>query len=506
MTAVWESNKTVVEIQSGGPGNPILLLDPSATVTGPSGGGQDVEDRFVRDFKRGAGAYKRAGVVVSSDPARFTFDLTTRLRISDFIDSLNKRNCEHVLRVRNHCGNIEDVTNYLATLAYHQTFGIGQTFTENLANGTTTTSPDVMVTVNESASEQVPVKKVQHLNISGTISDFAINKVIAVGVAQCAGSCGLENDGNQDFWAVTDVDTTPGYGGAGAPNFLYTQDGGATWTAVAIDVFLSGNAIDVLKVGGYVLVVSATNGVAYARFQDILDGVANPWALSTGLGGNFPNAIAQASGNIVYAVGNSGRIWRSTDGGLSFVALATSGQITSANLLSVAFASETLGWIGGASGVLIKYFNGAFSLVTVTQTVSGVTSTVTGNITKLAVPEDRESEVYLTAAGEVWRTRDQGVSWSNMAFPGSGDGVVSDLQFSGPGGFHMWLVHTRASDNKSRVLRDLSGGALAFNVEVVGSYDSPANSQMNSIAPSDANTAIVVGELNGGYAFVGKIS
>lgn len=502
MTAPWESNKTVVEIQTGGPGNPILLLDPSATVTGHSGGGQDVEDRFVRDTKRGAGAYKRAGVVVSSDPARYTFDLTTRLLVSDFINSLSKRSCEHVLRVRNHCGDVEDVTNYLAALAYHQTFGTGQTLTENPANGTTAVSPDVMVTVNESASELVPVVKVQHLNISGSISDFAINKVIAVGVAQCAGACGLENDGNQEFWAVTDEDTTPGYGGTGAPNFLYTEDGGGTWTAVAIDVFLSGNATDVLKIGGYVLVLSETNGIAYARFADIKDGVANPWALASGFSGSFPNAFAQASGNIVYAVGDGGRIWRSTDGGQSFTAVATAGQVTSSDLLSTAFVSETLGWIGGASGTLVKFFNGAFSLVTVTDG----TNTVSSDITSIAVPEDRDNEIYLTAAGEVWRSRNQGVTWERMSFPGSGSGTVDDLQFSGPGGFHLWLIHTRASDSKSRVLRDLSGGALSFNIEVIGSYDSPANSRMNSIAPSNANTALVVGELNGSVAFVGKIS
>lgn len=498
MTETWKSNQTVVEIQRGGPGNPILLLDASATVTGPSGGGQSVVDRFTRDFKAGAGAYVRSAVDVDGDPERFTFDVQTRLQVADFIRQLKRERCEHNLRVRFHCLKVEDTTNYNAILSYYQAFGIGFSYSENIANGITQASPDIMTTINESASEEVRVRKVKHEDISASVSDFAINDVISVGVEQCAGNCGLENDGNQEYWAVTDVDTTPGYQSIGAPNFLYTEDGGTTWTAKAIDVALSANALRVYQFGAFVFVTLGASGVAYARFQDIKDGVSNPWALATGLSGLTVNALASPSGNDVYAVSNTGRISKSTDGGFSFTTISA-GTITTQNLNDIVFASPTVGWIVGNAGVVIKFNNGSLSLVA----ISGLSA----NINTVATPDNRTREMYLgTAGGQIYRTRDTGTTWAAMAFPLHSTGVVKKLAFSGPGGYHLWIVQHNVAGTKSRILRDLSGGALGRDVEAVGSFDSPANSLINSIAPSDANTAVTVGELDGSFALVGRIS
>jgi len=497
MGELWKVNQTVVEIQRGGPGNPILLLDPSATVTGPSGGGQTVADRWTRDFKRGAGAYKRAGVYKDSAPERFTFDLMTNLQVKDFLEKLTRMSCEHILRVRYHCGNVEDVANYSSILAYTESFGTGYNYDNNVANGTEPIDVPLMTVVNESASEEVRIPKIQHLKISGSVSDFALNDVISVGVEQCAGDCGGENDGNQDYWAVGDVDTTPGYGGTGAPNFYYTENGGTSWTSKAIDVALSANAFRVYKIGGYVFATLGASGVAYARFQDIKDGVSNPWALATGLSGLTVNALAYAGGTDVYAACNGGNIYKSTDGGFTFSVLSA-GTVTAQNLNDVQFVSNTLGWFVGNSGAIVKYFNGALSLVA----VSGLTA----NIGTAAVQVDRPKELYLgTTTGLVYRTRDVGVTWASMAFIGSGTGQVNKLIFGGPKGIHLFVLQRNVAGTKSRLLRDLSGGALGYNVEIVGSYDSPANSIINSFAPSDANTGISVGEIDGGAAFIGRV-
>lgn len=491
----WQSNETVVEIQRGGPGNPILLLDMSATLSGPSGGGQGVVDRFTRNIK---GGYIRSSVDVDGDPERWTFDLTTRLQVADFLRQLKRERCEHNIRARYHCGVKTDTTNYNAILSYYQTFGIGFSYTENIANGTTAASPDTMTTVNESASEEVRVRKVKHDDITASVSDFAINDVISIGVEQCTGICGVENDGNQDFWAVTDVDTTPGYQSIGAPNFLYTTDGGTTWTAKAIDVALSANALRVYQFGAFVFVTLGSSGVAYARFQDIKDGVSNPWALATGLSGLTVNALASTTGNDVYAVSNGGNISKSTDGGFSFTTISA-GTITTQNLNDIVFASPTVGWIVGNAGVVIKFNNGSFSLTT----ISGLSA----NINTVATPDNRTREMYLgTAGGQIYRTRDTGTTWANMAFPATGTGSVKKLAFSGPGGYHLWIVQHNVAGSKSRILRDLSGGALGRDVENVGTFDTPANSIINSFAPSDANTGVSVGEVDGTYAFIGRVA
>lgn len=497
MGELWKTNQTVVEIQRGGPGNPILLLDPSASVTGPSGGGQTVADRWTRDFARGAGAYKRAGVYRDANPERFTFDLSTNLQVSDFLQKLTRLRCEHTLIVRYHCGNVEDVTNFNARLVYPESFGTGYSYDNNIASGEPMDVP-LRTVVNESASEEVRVPKVQHLDISASVSDFALNDIISVGIEQCAGDCGLENDGLQDYWAVSDRDTTPGYGSTSVPMFYYTENGGSSWTSSAITAALTADAFRVYRIGGYIFVCLGSSGLAYAKFQDVKDGIVGAWALATGLTGLTVNALAYAGGTDVYVACNSGNIYKSTDSGFSFSALSA-GTVTSQNLNDVVFVSNTLGWFVGNSGAVVKYFNGALSLVS----ISGLTS----NIQTAAIHVDRPKELYIgNANGTIYRTRDTGVTWANMGFVGSGTGQIKKLAFGGYKGMHLFAIQHNIAGTKSRVLRDISGGALGYNVEVVGSYDSPANSLMNSIAPADANTALVVGELDGGAAFLGKIS
>lgn len=504
MADQWEVNFTILEIQEGGPGNPLLLLPMDSTISGPAGGGQSVTTRWVRDYKKGAGAYKSAGTFVDSDPERYTADLSVRVSISDFINTMKKRECMHNLRIREHCADAGDFLNYNAYMTLHETYGTGQTLSENVANGDTAVAVDLKNQVAESAADLVKVIKPTHKDISDSWSDFDINEVISVGYPTCAGDCGEANDGNQDYWAVTDLDTTPGYQGAGAPVFLYTQDGGTTFGASYINAMLGANAIDIIKVGSKALVAGSNTAPAYANFNDILDGVANPWVSTTGTTTPFPNALAQANPNTVWACGNAGRIWKSTDGGATFT-LISNGTVTNQNLVDCVFASEILGWFVGANGAIVKYENGTLSLV-IAETAAGVI--LTSNINTVAVPDDRTKEVFLgTAAGTVWRSKDKGGVFTTPGFDGSGTGVIEKLAFSGPRGFHLWLIQTNVAGTKSRVLRDLTGGNLGLPyVEVIGSYDDPPNSVINSIAPSDVNTAITVGQIDGGYGFIGRVS
>lgn len=501
----WANEKTWVMIQEGGPGNLPKLLPDDTTVTGPSGGGQSVTDLFVRDSSKGGGSFRRAGVFVDSDPERFTFDVMVRITISKFLENLSRRNCEHTLWVRNTCGAYDNVTDYVAMLGYQGCYGIGTTKTENIANGNTAVSADLMQTVNESASEEMAVKKVNHLDVSGTEVDVAINAMISIGFETCGCDCGGEDPGIYDYLAVTDADAAPGYQGNPAPYLGWSTKSAAgelDWTWVTIEDFLDGDAIDVLYAGGYVLVVSATNGVAYAKYSDIKAGVATPWSLATGFTApNFPNAIASAGAGTIWAVGNGGYIWKSTDGGQSFVEISA-GTYTTENLNDVAFASDVFGWFVGDNGTVITYQNGAIAVVTVTDTTEG---TLTDNVAKIAIPQGRQCEAYIAAAGTIWRTKDKGVTWEYMEFIGHGTGTIESIKFSGPNGHMFWAVQTNVAGDKSRVLRDFSGGALAFVVDIVGSWDSPANSVINDIAPANLNYAATGGEVDGGYAFIGRI-
>lgn len=501
----WENEKTVVMLLEGGPGNPPkVMANTSATLTGHSGGGQTVADLFTRDSSKGGGSFRRQGVMLDSDPERFTFDVTTRLSISNFLDDLSQRKCEHSILVRYTCGVYDKVTDYEAVVGYQGVYGIGQTLTENLAQGTTAASADLMVTVNRSASELMPIKKVNHLDVSGTEVDVAINAMISIGLENCGCGCGLESAGIYDYLCVTDADTAPGYQGNPAPYLGWSQKsavGELDWTWVTIEDFLNGDAIDVIYAGGYVLVVSATNGVAYALYSDIIAGVATPWALATGFTTHFPNAIASAGAGTIWAVGDGGYIWKSTDNGQSFTEVSA-GTITTEDLNDVEFASDVFGWFVGDAGTVLTYQNGAISAVVVTDATEGA---LTDNVAKVAIPQARQCEAYIAAAGTIWRTRDKGAHWEYLEFIGHGTGTIESIKFSGPNGHMFWAVQTNVAGTKSRVLRDFSGGALSYAVDIVGSWDSPANSVINDIAPANLNYAATGGELDGGYAFIGRI-
>lgn len=500
----WRANKATVDVQTGGPGYPWKLLDPSATMDGPSGvRSQKVESRYTRGD--GAGQYVYLGAVKTANPDRIKVPLSLRLQACIFLDRLD---CPVTLRVRQACSERKTLTDYTEMLVYvdsHPDGGLD--YSNPLANGTEDNGADVMEKINYSAGEEIRIVKVSHLDISGSVSDFAINKVIAVGHRVCQSGCGAETQEDNDFWAVTDRDSTPGYLSLPTPKFLWTTDGGTTWSSSDIAPFINGDATDVAKYGAYVLVTSPTHGVAYARFQDLVDGVSNPWTQCTGFSGGtaFPKALEVVGGDI-YAAGTLGYIWKSTDG-FSF-SVFSAGTLTSQTINDIDSAGCDLIWFAGNSGVLIKLYKKSLSLVVVKDASNAV---VTSNLNVVQVPDLRGYEVYVgTAGGKIIVSRNSDAStptWAELAFSGAGSGSINDLGFGGTFGVTFWIVQTEAGGTgRSRVLRDLSGGAGGLsNVEIIGSYSSPANVGINSIAVANANVALTVGEVEGGFAFIGRI-
>lgn len=500
----WLANKSTVDVQIGGPGNPWKLLDPSATLDGPDGvRSQKVESRYTRGDA--AGQYKYLGAVKTANPDRIKVPLSLRLQACNFLDRLD---CPVTLRARQACSSRTTLTDYEQMIIYidsHPDGGLG--YSNPLANGTEDNGADVMEKINYSAGEEIRVVKVSHSDISGTVSDFAINKVIAVGQRICQSGCGPEAQEDNDFWAVTDRDSTPGYLSLPTPKFLWTTDGGTTWSSSDIAPFINGDATDVVKYGAYVLVASPTHGVAYARFQDLVDGASNPWAQATGFSGGtaFPKALAVVGAD-VYAAGTLGYIWKSSDG-FTF-SVFSAGTTTTQTINDIAAAGCDLLWFAGNSGALVKLYKKSLSLVTVKDANNAA---VTSNLNVVEVPDLRGYEVYVgTAGGKIISSHNADAStptWAELAFSGAGTGSINDLKFGGTLGTLLFIVQTEAGGTgRSRVLRDLSGGAGGLsNVEIIGSYAQPANLGINSIAVANANVAVTVGEVEATYAFIGRI-
>lgn len=489
--------RTILDIQTT-PGETWQILDPNAEAAAFSGGRQAVASEWGRN-SRGEPTF--LGTSITGNPERITINVSQRLEIQKALqnallklDEVPGCGCEDdglQLRIRIRCGDIRDLNNYEIAQVLLDSHSTSQSSANNMANSGLDGSDQVQSLVEAmSAGLQVWQKPLIHNNIQGTVTDIAINKIVW--------RCGDE------YWFVTDADSTPGYLSQPTPTVWYTEDAGATWTGpIYVGPMLNGNGLDLVIVGANVLVASPTNGVAYAPIASIKDGVTNPnlWALSTGFTGtNFPNALAVSETNTVWAVGNGGYVYKSTDGGYTF-SVVSAGTVTVQNLTCVAFDSDELGWIGGAAGTLLRYYRG---------TLSAITSGVAVAINTVAIPERRGGDqVYVgTAGGQVRRSKNAlktTPTWTTLGFPQSGNGQIEQIQFVGFKGQYMFVLQSD-NDNDTRILRDNSGGAMGANVEIIGDFQSPENNGINALAMSTPNTGLCVGEIINTYGYIGSIN
>lgn len=503
--SLWDnrSQTSAAYIRKGGPGNRWTLLDETgAQVDAMTGGAADVESRFGLNAK---GQRQYLGAMIQGDAARFTTSTMFRLDSARLIAQLRKSNCPFDLFVQQRCGDI-GALNYSWGLVYYDGYTTNLSFDNSLALLADNTQTDLMRQLDLSlAPIEDAALKLVHRDISGTVSDFGYNDIISVGVARCSGDCGAvgENDGEQDFWAVTDADNTPGHGGAAAPQFKWTEDGGTTWNSSSIQVLLgaTAHANAVAKAGDYVIVAGET-GIAYAKFQDIKDGVANPWTLAYSASGL--NDIVSVGGDALWVCGDGGVILKSTDGGFSWTSVTSP---TANNLFSAAYVDNTTIYFAGASGTLVQYFNGTLSVIPVRTSVGGAAITATFN--RVAAAPLRGNEVYIgTATGLMYRCTNALGSYPLFALmtglPLSGNGSISALEFVGYKGSVLFIVQT-AANGTSRVLRDISGGATGMQIEEVGGFTSPSNFGITAIAPASITRALTVGEIHETYGFIGSV-
>jgi hypothetical protein len=156
--------------------------------------------------------------------------------------------------------------------------------------------------------------------------------------------------------------------------------------------------------------------------------------------------------------------------------------------------------IDGPSGARVG------SLATVKQADG---TALTDAVTAIAAPPDRDELFLGTDAGTIWRSKkpqnNNKPAYTLPSFQKQGVGTIEDLKFTGFRGAILFIVQTDAAA-LSRVLFDRSGGNLGDKqTEVIGSFTSPANQTINSIAVADNQHCITVGEADGGQGFIGLV-
>lgn len=494
----------IIEVQEGGAGsNNWKVLGIANDVTRgifdtPSGGGTEYTQQFGRNHRKN-GKLQVIDQVQTGQPSPITFNIELPF---DDLAWLAQMNGKKNLRVRWFAGDYTNPTNFVRLAKYIGCVTAGdEAFTQALVNDAENIGDPQRIQLPQQALDRVYINPLAHARLTSGVT-IAVNQVVAHGFQRNAGDIPGENQnktGDEEFLFAADRSA-----GAAAPYIGFTLDKGATNTFRLItpainDLDLTG----ICKAGPNIVACgpSATvGGIVWVKYDDF---VANSFTVtrSTGIpaGTQIQRVIAITS-SVVVACGNAGIAYISRDSGVTFTSLGTA--VTANNLTEAAFADENLYWFGGASGTLVKVLNGVMSVVA----VNGLS---TNAINALAVPPGRGYELYIgSAAGNIHATPNALLTtpvFSTRSFPNAGVGSIDDVQFAGTDGNVMFVVQTNGS-SQSRVLRDDSGGMMGPDTQVIGDFTSPANSVINSIAPSSENHALTAGEANGGSGFVGRVA
>ncbi len=301
------------------------------------------------------------------------------------------------------------------------------------------------------------------------------------------GICGATSDGCQKVFAIT----VSAGGSPGLPaDVLYSSDGGTTIGETNITTLaVNEDPSDAACIGAYYVVVShASDSLHYADQSDILDGIESWTENAAGIvAAGSPLAIFSISPSRSWVVGDGGYVYFYEDiTGTPVV--QSSGNVTAENLNAIHGASESDLVAVGDNNAVIYTEDGGDTWTAVTGPVVGVALNTVWVFSSLRW-------LVGTAGGELWYTEDQGVSWTEIAFPGSGAGVVYDLDF--PTDSVGFMSHSTATP-AGRILRSIDGGHTWVVQPTVGT--GVANDQYNAVVgcPDEPNIAFAGGLADNG--------
>jgi photosystem II stability/assembly factor-like uncharacterized protein len=253
------------------------------------------------------------------------------------------------------------------------------------------------------------------------------------------GNCGAINDGSQHVYALTRANV----GSPGAPGqIIYTTDGGITWTTNAITGIGTTNEPAYLDIAGQYLLVGTVAGTGLFISPLNLDTAApGTWSSVT-----LPVAMADVwvqSPRAIYFVGASSRVYRTFDITAAPTLIADGG--TANAFARVDGDRDTIVAVGAAGSVYKSTNNGSsWSFTTAPAAVS---------LTAVQVISDQIFYVG-SSTGRVWRTVNGGASWTEVFFPGNNTGAVRDILFATPQAGY--ILHDASST--ANLITTLDGG------------------------------------------------
>jgi PKD repeat protein len=269
-------------------------------------------------------------------------------------------------------------------------------------------------------------------------------------------------DGLQGIWFTSDL---VGYACGWNNYFIKTTDGGTTWTPMnsGADVWYYRD-VEFWDANNGIAVATMNTAGSQAAF--ITSNAGATWTPSTsGLATNDVMGVSYASQNIVYAVGQSASVYKSTDGGHNWTVSST----LSAMLLGVDFLNTSFAVVGGEEKIFATN-NGGTSWTTYTTGYENFYGT-------LALPDGTG---YCAGTDEnIYKTTDNGQTW-NMDFNGSGSSTIYRIRATANGtlfacgsqGKILKLTPPLEADFTATPTTVCTGGTVIFYDNSIGDIDS----------------------------------
>ena len=280
----------------------------------------------------------------------------------------------------------------------------------------------------------------------------------------------------------------------------YSDDAGVTWTASAADPFIADEHIVACQwfmkdneterwLVGKAAPAAAQGEVAYS------DDFGATWTTVTiggaaaGHGATLGGCLHVVDAEEIWLASAAGYIYKSEDGGESWTA-KEQGGITTNDYTHIHFYNSDTGVAVASAGVVALTEDGGDTWV------AGTVVTDTPDLLACWMPE--EDTIWVgDDSGDLWYSHDFGVTWTERTGLFGTPVAINDVEFFDE------QVGFIAVDNVTPV------GSI--HQSILGGYSwraltTPANSGINAIHVVNANLAFMVGGVNGGTAFIGKLS
>lgn len=438
---------------------PIRIPDPEAY------------GKFVTiDLQRG-----QQGLPTISLEGRLTRDLSDLLQ-------LVRKGC--AFDVQLHAGACEDPRDfnggwekiYVLEGAYPTSYDTGELGALDADQDT-----PVNETVPLSGLDYYEIKRMVASEIGGSQIVQRIVDVAICDSAQC-GECGITSNGCEKIFAIT----LSAGGSPGLPaEVLYSENAGGTIGETNVTTLgATEDPSAIACVGQYLVVVSeASESLHYAPLADILDGSETWTEVTTGfVATNGPLGIFSLSAVLTWMVAEGGYVYFSEDV-TSGVEVQSSGGATTEDLVAIHGIDEDNLVAVGNNNAMLLTTDGGVSWGLVVGPNVGVDLT--------AIHMKSATEWIVGAAdGTLWYTRNSGGTWTQKAFPGSGSGSVSDIQFSTPSIGYM--AHNTTTP-RGRILRTIDGGFSWYVLPERAGLSIPANDSIDALAACGEDPNIVFG-------------